>query len=334
MTFAAPFNNLVCESPANHPVIANQNALAGLAAKTYDGSTLSAPTYAPGFINPINIKTLKREINIDSRFRLAYPPTPSTNFHYSLPETFRKVVNMKVTSYNIPLTVYAINPTNNFFTVDASLVALTPGNYNTEFTTTLFTNNTTNLVTEINNVLTNIGMTDLSYVINPVTGRSEFITGATPHTIHFNQDPNGIDNLGAPLALKLGWLLGFRGGSYTIAANSTLTSEAIVTVASPAYIYMCVNDHTNAGNNNFVAIYNESTISPNIIARIQYQYLIQEYGIYNIGTSDEGFSAIREYFGPVDIQKLDLQMLDEYGRVVDFNGMDWSCTIQFEILYD
>ena len=97
---------------------------------------------------------------------------------------------------------------------------------------------------------------------------------------------------------------------------------------------MCVNDHTNAGGNNFVAIYNESIISPHIIARIPYQKYVQDNGLYNSGQEEEILNAAREYFGPVDIQKLDLQILDEYGRILDFNNMAWSCTIQFEILYD
>ena len=103
---------------------------------------------------------------------------------------------------------------------------------------------------------------------------------------------------------------------------------------SDRYLYLCINDYTAAGGNNFVALYNESTISPHIIGRIQYQQLLQRNGVYNYGTDDRTFEATREYFGPVDIQKLNLQILDEYGRVVDFNNMDWSCSISFDILYD
>jgi hypothetical protein len=42
----------------------------------------------------------------------------------------------------------------------------------------------------------------------------------------------------------------------------------------------------------------------------------------------------REYFGPVDIQRLDVRLLDEYGRVIDLNGIDWSFSLAFEKLYD
>ena len=300
-TFSSAFNTLISESPQNHPIIENQNLLSDL--------------------NPINIKTIKREINIDSRFRSTYPSTISTNFHYSLPETF--------------LTIYGINQTNNFFTVDASNIVITQGNYDTIFTSTIYNDTSANLALQINKQLATSVASDISYSINPITGRSEFRTGVNSHIIKFNLDVSGNSNLTTPLALKLGWLLGFRNGIYSIAAGSVLASEGIANIISPSYIYMCINDHTYAGNNNFVAIYNESTISPNIITRIQYQQLVQTYGMYNYGQNEDvGVVAMREYFGPVDIQKLDLQILDEYGRVVDFNNMDWSCTIQFEILYD
>ena len=42
----------------------------------------------------------------------------------------------------------------------------------------------------------------------------------------------------------------------------------------------------------------------------------------------------RTYFGPVDIDRLKIQLLDEYGRVIDLNYMDWSMSLIFETLYD
>ena len=42
----------------------------------------------------------------------------------------------------------------------------------------------------------------------------------------------------------------------------------------------------------------------------------------------------REYFGPVNIQKLDIALYDEYGRIIDLNNMDMSLTLRFEKLYN
>ena len=42
----------------------------------------------------------------------------------------------------------------------------------------------------------------------------------------------------------------------------------------------------------------------------------------------------RDYYGPVDIQKLDIQLLDEYGRILNINNMDYSLSIKFKTIYD
>jgi hypothetical protein len=42
----------------------------------------------------------------------------------------------------------------------------------------------------------------------------------------------------------------------------------------------------------------------------------------------------REYFGPVDIQNLTIQLLDEYGRIVDLNNMDFSFCLTLTTSYD
>ena len=41
----------------------------------------------------------------------------------------------------------------------------------------------------------------------------------------------------------------------------------------------------------------------------------------------------RNYFGPVDIDKMRVQLLDDKGNIVNLNGMDWSFSIVTEHLY-
>ena len=42
----------------------------------------------------------------------------------------------------------------------------------------------------------------------------------------------------------------------------------------------------------------------------------------------------RDYFGPVNLQIMNIQLLDEYGRILDLNNMDWSLTLELELLYE
>ena len=42
----------------------------------------------------------------------------------------------------------------------------------------------------------------------------------------------------------------------------------------------------------------------------------------------------RIYFGPVDISRIQLQITDELGRILDLNNMDYSMAVNLICLYD
>ena len=72
-------------------------------------------------------------------------------------------------------------------------------------------------------------------------------------------------------------------------------------------------------------------LNKNILARISIQGSV--YSI--LSDSSLVLKAIpREYFGPIDIQKLQIQLLDEYGRVLDLNNMDFSFALKMECMYN
>ena len=41
----------------------------------------------------------------------------------------------------------------------------------------------------------------------------------------------------------------------------------------------------------------------------------------------------RMYFGPVNLSRMNIQLVTDRGNVVDLNGSDWSCTLQCDCLY-
>jgi hypothetical protein len=41
----------------------------------------------------------------------------------------------------------------------------------------------------------------------------------------------------------------------------------------------------------------------------------------------------RIYFGPVNISRMNIQLITDRGDSVDLNGSDWSCTLQCDQLY-
>lgn len=53
----------------------------------------------------------------------------------------------------------------------------------------------------------------------------------------------------------------------------------------------------------------------------------------NTVTNDKSIRK-RFYFGPVNISRLELQIVDELGRIVDLNNMDYSMALNLICLYD
>jgi hypothetical protein len=73
-------------------------------------------------------------------------------------------------------------------------------------------------------------------------------------------------------------------------------------------------------------------LNNNILARINVQQ--QFFTIDDQTSLNSIVSQPREYFGPVYIQKLNIQLINEYGDFLDLNNMDFSFCLSFKIIYD
>jgi hypothetical protein len=289
--------------------------------------------FFPGVINPLKKRSIKKNLNIDTRFRENYFSSPSTNFNFALPIDFDNVLQMQLTSLELPNTYYNVSKQygNNFFSVTAntstSVVTIPDGNYTYD-----------GIVNIINTQLFNLGYPFDKVVfllnINNNSGSGQMMVGpfdASLNTLslNFQADRFGIDDRSTPLPLKFGWTLGFRNGIYE--NNLNYVSEGVVDVTGPRYIYLVVDDHNNNVNNGFYSAFNSSMLNNNILARISLQsrfFDIQITNNLNIVTTP------REYFGPVNIKNLNIQLLDEYGRVLDINNMDYSFCLTLITAYD
>jgi len=343
-TYAHQSNYMVPNTPESVSLIQNPNYVSAGEAKINEGR--GSGDFEPGYINPINVKTYKKIINIDSRFRKEYYKTKSSDFAIDLPDNFKNVVSITFEKYQVPITVWAVNSCNHCFkiqkkntsTPEIYTVDISNGNYYTEFISAVnpFFDISDNLISiAINKSLSNLSLSnDLSFNINPISGRSNFTNvGSDNYLISFTSDCSGNNDFNStPLPMKLGWMLGFRLGQYYIEAGKNLESEGIADFVYPKYIYLSINDFNNSGSNEYAAILSESILSNNIVGRINYGYEMIDQGIYNIAEGILGTS--RYYYGPVNLKKLHIQLLDEYGEIIDLNNMDWSCTLTLTMLYD
>jgi hypothetical protein len=95
-----------------------------------------------------------------------------------------------------------------------------------------------------------------------------------------------------------------------------------------------VDDYNNNVNNGFYSAFNSSLLNKNILARIS----LIPTSYVTFGTLAQNNMNIvttpRQYFGPVNIQNMNIQLLDAYGRVLDLNFMDFSFCLTFTVQYD
>ena len=84
--------------------------------------------------------------------------------------------------------------------------------------------------------------------------------------------------------------------------------------------------------------YNESMGRSNVLARVSTSAVAS--ADYSAGISlannvnQDNSLKKRIYFGPVDISRLELQITDELGRILDLNNMDYSMALNLICLYD
>ena len=147
------------------------------------------------------------------------------------------------------------------------------------------------------------------------------------------------------LITGLGWILGFRLGEYIHAGGDggnpkpkSYVSEGIYNDWSIKHLYFVINDYNKYSNNFIGATYSSSLGNYNVLARLTTMNPTSSGTAATISIDtlfDESFSLKkREYFGPVDIQKLHIQILDPYGRVLNLNNMDISFSLHLACLYD
>jgi hypothetical protein len=354
-------------------IIENPDRIIGRTSKIENGRmTLESKSAPPGYINPLNVRTITQAISIDSRFRPNYYGSKSTNYDIVLPAIQKNVVSLRVASIELPITYYAVSRCNENSTcviVDLSnvnqgwLLTLPDGNYEqswasnskASFIETAMNETIINAVpvtfdangrVTLNPAGTDLTAADLTFSLDRISGKAFFtaVEGGVLYTdgfiLRLNVDADGNATNDANLQMRLGWQLGFRDAHYTVSnpsQNARCVTEGICLVCGPRYAFISINDYQKNTGPTHIVTYANSILQDNIITRLNLAELQADFGVYQ-SSSDPGLSTqlnrTREYFGPVDIQRLHIALFDEFGRIIDLNYMDWSLTLAFELLYN
>ncbi len=259
-------------------------------------------------------------VNIDSRFRDEYSDQILANCSVTLPERINDVHKIRATNVEIPMSFYNVSANNG----NASFL--------------LEYNETTDLVTATDGFYTTVrglaSLLSLNILDYSVSANRTVITNDNNYdvTIRFDVDNEGKTDK-YNFKNKLGWMLGFRQQSYIIPSNSSITSEGIADFNQPRYLYLVVDEYGGSGKqNSFICPLPKSLINKHILARITMDYTNFPFGSVLTANTGIGYllSDTRCYTGKKDLQKLGVELVNEYGNTVNLNGLDFSVALEIE----
>ena len=303
--------------------------------------------YASGDLNVLQRKTILKTLNIDTLFRANFFSTKSTNCLIELPSPIKNVVSMKVTSIELPNTVYTfnvMNKTNVFCVVINDIkycIYINEGNYTAD-----------ELVTYLNDEIFGAPgaiVPEFAYIAVEFDSKyGKFIfklsdaAGAVAPSFTFGLDFALPDCPDRSITLNMGWILGYRKARYTHAEDYNLIASTVKKVGfNPEgiynsigfkYLFMSVNEFKNNYNETIIPVFTNNSSLPirDILARL---VVASDKNSIVFDDSSDLVLKKREYFGPVVIDRLKVVLYDELGREVNLINMDYSFTVELECLY-
>ena len=302
-------------------------------------------TYVPGMMNPIDRRTLSRCLSIDTRFRQNPYQTSSADFTVNIPNKIQKVLSIECNSFEIiSRGIPNVSPSlgNHFLHVSIStydeqdhcnMFVLPTGHYNL-----------TLLIETFNHLFSLQKHSPFLFLImklDPLNSgkvllyvddkHPEFSDQIKHVSLDFNKNETGMFDKTQDYFSKMGRMLGFTKKVYT--GDKSYMSE---TIANPylciPYFYLAIEDFQNRSSHSFEPAFSQINTPQSIIARIVPQKAEESEDI--VQQPLKIVSLPRKYFGPIDLNRLQIRLLDSYGQVIDMNYNDYSFCLLIETIYE
>jgi len=252
-----------------------------------------------------------------------------------IPSEIKNVVAMRLVSIEIPNSWYLFSKLkkNNFFEIILEVnkekfgckIEVPDGNYNSE-TLEDYLNS---------NFFYNSGMENyLKYIkfsINPYNLKSKFevLDSADLENLNISFSLKFVENNGQNIMNTFGWITGFRMANYVKLVD--IESEGLFDAGGDRYIYLCINDFQYNNNPSNMVCFDKSTLNEDVIAKIP---MINGKLSLIVNDNNSVLSKVRFYNGPVNLSRLQIKILDRFGSVIDLNNMDFSLTLELQLLYE
>ena len=320
-------------------------------------------------VNAYNYDVTTTVYMFNTAARNDYFNTVSSNSTFDLPIRWKSVISVSLSSANIPNVMYAFNEetqTNKLFIEEdgtglSGIVVLPEGNYTPYAVDTTFPIFSSLVGASFPDALTQaineqiLGITDpnlyrffvdislstrrttirnttYSFVMNTIKHQTNI---CSPYSTAFadNRYDYSSDN-SIPITKyfqSMAFLMGYTRVLYT--GKQSYTSESIFNNTYADYLYFSMDDFTGSQTvTNTVGVLGEAgTIDGNILA------IIPINSTLFTTTFDNNSNFIykkREYFGPVDISRITVKLLNPKGSLVNLHETDFSFSLQVKTIYN
>ena len=287
---------------------------------------------APGDLNSIKRITQLINLNLNSCFRHNYYASNPCDFQYFIPTEIKNVLSIRLASIEIPNAWYLFShlKKNNTFNIIIEYcetkvfqIVIPDGNYDSDSLQN-YLNTTYFYEAEKDNLLKYI-----KFSIDPYSFKTTFELTLN-HPMNFSYSLKFVDDINQNIMNTMGWTLGFRLGSY-LDISGIITSEGLFDAGGDRYIYMAITDYQYNNNISNIVGFDKSMLNEDIIAKIP---IVNGKLSLLIDENNNPLAKSRKYNGPVNLSKLHIKVLDKFGKVIDFNNMDYSFTLELEVLYE
>lgn len=268
-------------------------------------------------------------ITVDTKFQdnyYTYDSSAVANFTMTLPERINDIRSITVCNVEVPMSFYNFSDEigNTYFKFVyngiSRLVKIEGGNYTMS-----------ELVAAVHSKVDGlIGSNKLAFEMSGNFTTVHIANGDTA-TIDFAVNVDGSHDKNN-YKRKLGWFLGFRNTHYSLNNGITIKSENFIDISGIRYAYLVLDEFGKGVQNSFKGFMPSSLINKNIIAKITFNRTTFPYGTILPANNFNGYLLTdrRGYNGKINIQKMQVQLVDEYGNPMNLNGLDLSFCLEAE----
>lgn len=250
-------------------------------------------------------------INVNSAFRNKTSHPTSTNFNYKLPMSLKNIIYMKMTSIEVPNINYVIKASKNNNTfqlnningdVSVNTITIPDGNYTSD-----------NFINLVNDIIVNVNGNHFEMSISSTTGKLT-IENKNAHTFDLN-----FARTGDTTYQGINYLLGYSDELYT--GETSYTADSIINLVDNHYFFIKINKIPNVIDN-----YVNDAFAKIIVNTDKFNVQFEGY--------DSFISKDKLFRSPVNIDRLDVELVDFKNNFLEFGLHEFSFTLEFGYIYD